>query len=128
MIGPPLGNYGTTQNWGRFLCVREELRRQMNISEEDEKGWFYLKYYSPIVERLEDAKDANLARWKQMKSEVGKLESQYIAAADGNEEDLKRMGLFNDGDDGEDEEGEDKEGEQGEGAIVPDQEAEGSGP
>lgn len=96
----------------------------MNISEDDEKGSFYLKYYAPIVERLEYAKDVNLARWKRMKSEVADLESQYVAAADGNEEELKRVGLFNEGDDGEDEEGEDKEGGQVEGAMGPDQEAE----
>ena len=28
-IGEPLGHYGNTENTGRYLCVREELKRKI---------------------------------------------------------------------------------------------------
>jgi hypothetical protein len=50
MIGKPLGDYDTTKNYGRYLCVREELRRQMNEPEEVQHSWFYKNVYVWIVE------------------------------------------------------------------------------
>ena len=32
-IGSPLGMYGDKQNIGRFLCVREHVRLQVNLTQ-----------------------------------------------------------------------------------------------
>jgi len=87
----------------------------MSISQEDEKGKFYLKYYQPVLEKEEYLKDMNLARWKRMKAEVTDFENQYRLACDGNADELKRMGLALD--DGEHESEDEHDEEQGHAVI-----------
>ena len=67
-IGEPLGFYGTEENVGRYLCVREELKQKMIYEEENPEkvgGWLYNwvkiheeSIYSATLEHWQHYQDA----------------------------------------------------------------------
>jgi hypothetical protein len=76
IIGAPLGNYGTTQNVGRYLCIREELKRNLKNAEEVEPSWWWENVYFPTYEKNEQLIAENNADWKRIKSEVVRAEKE----------------------------------------------------
>ena len=93
MIGKPLGAYDTTQNLGRFLCIREELRRQMNSPEDIQYSWIFNNVYTSVSEIETHLKEVRFYEWKRSKEAVRILEQKYFNACGGASPDLQRMGL-----------------------------------
>jgi hypothetical protein len=65
-IGAPLGMYGTKQNIGRFLCVREHVRRQVEALDDDSKMGYGTRMFRWIV-RIEMLKhEQAMIDWREM--------------------------------------------------------------
>ena len=99
MIGQPMGHYGTTQNHGRYLCVREELKRLMNVPEDVHHTWFYTNVYTRILEIEQGLKEAQMDGWRRCREILRELEQEYSDLASKLEDDkeyaraMKRVGL-----------------------------------
>ena len=96
-IGAPLGHFGDRENNGRFLCVRQELKRKL-LDEVDtpfQGGWIYRNIYCNIKEKEEYLYSLNVAEWKNMHQSIQKLENKFAAEAEeqGDTDALRRMNL-----------------------------------
>ena len=99
MIGQPMGHYGTTKNYGRYLCVREELKRLMNVSEDVHHTWFYTNVYTRILEIEQGLKEVQMDGWRRCREILRECEQEYRDLASKLEDDreysraMKRVGL-----------------------------------
>jgi hypothetical protein len=96
-IGAPLGHFGDKENNGRFLCVRQELKRKL-LEEVDtpfQGGWFYRNIYCSIKEKEETLHYANVSEWRSMNQNLQKLESIFVAEAEeqGDYDAMRRMNI-----------------------------------
>ena len=99
MIGQPMGHYGTTKNYGRYLCVREELKRLMNVPEDVHHTWFYTNVYARILEIEQSLKEVEMDGWRRCREILRACEQEYRDLASELEDDkeyaraMKRVGL-----------------------------------
>lgn len=96
-IGEPLGHFGDKENNGRFLCVRQELKRKL-LEEVDtpfQGGWFYRNIYCSIKEKEETLHFANMSEWRSMNQNLQRLESTFVALAEeqGDYDAMRRMNI-----------------------------------
>ena len=88
-IDAPFGNYGTTKNLGRYLCIREELLRMMDVEEESNVGWFYQRVYAPIKEHKDWLQDMATQEWMNDRTMVEEYTEELIRECN-NDETLER--------------------------------------
>ena len=97
MIGKPFGNYDKTKNWGRYLCVREDLKRIITrdpLSDGTGMSMFYTYIYSPLSQNLQSLRDEALTSWQILRQRVMEAEEACREACGDDEEVLNRMGLY----------------------------------
>ena len=93
IIGAPFGDYGTSQNFARFHCIREELRRTIDEPEDVNFSYFYREYYLPLLEYEQHLHDSNNSKWKHTRDLVTAYEKQYRDFCQDDDMALARMGL-----------------------------------
>lgn len=77
-IGEPLGHFGDRENTGRFLCVREELKRKLQDEAEATEvvgGWFYRNVFLGMKEYQDSLVRQNEAPWMEAFQRVTKVRS-----------------------------------------------------
>ena len=88
MIGGPLGNYGTTKNLGRYLCVREELKRILEEEDEEKFSWFYPNVSLRTCEKAENLQEIVIGDWKRNKELISDLEKKLRQEQDEDESEV----------------------------------------
>ena len=93
LIGEPLGNFGTTKNTGRYLCIREELKQKIKDDEFLEFTWWFETVYTPICNHLGIENDAHWAEYREKQNLLEKTEKELRDAVEDNAEHLAEVNL-----------------------------------
>jgi voltage-dependent calcium channel L type alpha-1D len=109
-IGAPLGMYETRQNIGRFLCVREDVRRRVEKLDSETNYGPFIRFFRWLVQLEIIQYEEALVGWKEMHKLAKKYEREL------KERDLSQIKASyedpspsNSEDDGEEEPGEEKD-------------------
>ena len=96
ILGEPLGNYGTTQNWGRFLCIRSDLKRTCEADEQTKFSRWCTYVHLPLLDYYKGLHEQRSFDWRNGKEILREVESKLREVVGDNEEllqELEELGL-----------------------------------